>query len=66
MRGPLEAMFIFKPHVTDIMFGNNEIMSSVYSGYIIEDLLYKRMVHLFSSLYKMSYIFQNVWSTYSI
>jgi hypothetical protein len=33
MRGSLEGMFNLRPHVTDIMFGNNEIMSSVSIGH---------------------------------
>jgi hypothetical protein len=32
MRGSIEGMFNLKPHVTDIMVGNNETMSSVSKG----------------------------------
>jgi hypothetical protein len=32
MRGSLEGMFNLRPHVTDIMVGNNEVMSSVSIG----------------------------------
>jgi hypothetical protein len=32
MRGSIEVMFNLKPDVTDIMFGNNETMSSISKG----------------------------------
>jgi hypothetical protein len=32
MRGSLEGMFNLRPHVTDIMVGNNEVMTSVSIG----------------------------------
>jgi hypothetical protein len=32
MRGSLEGMFNLRPYVTDIMVGNNEVMSNVSSG----------------------------------
>jgi hypothetical protein len=33
MRGSIEGMFNLKPHVTDIMFSNNETMSLVSKGH---------------------------------
>jgi hypothetical protein len=38
MRGSIEGMFNLKPHVTDIVVGNNETMPSVSKG------IYRRLV----------------------
>jgi hypothetical protein len=66
MRGSLERMFNFKPHVTDIMVGNNKTMSTYskanYRGLVMQKDCFSIEVTLQDVLYIPTLIAVNLFS----